>query len=143
MIRTLTGILGSAAGAVAIAALMTLAPAPAALAGDGGEAGMEKDGGVVVVEVKNVSFEPAKVVIEPGTTVKWVNRDPIDHDVTSGTAVAGRKARKMEKTKFPDGEFRSRVFGKGKVFEHTFTEEGEYPYFCNLHPVMRGKVVVE
>jgi plastocyanin len=27
-------------------------------------------------------------------------------------------------------------------FEHTFTEAGEYPYFCMLHPNMVGVVDV-
>ena len=28
------------------------------------------------------------------------------------------------------------------TFEHTFTEAGEYPYFCLLHPNMVGTVIV-
>jgi plastocyanin len=31
---------------------------------------------------------------------------------------------------------------KGKTFSHKFTEKGQYPYFCQLHPTMVGKVSV-
>jgi hypothetical protein len=30
----------------------------------------------------------------------------------------------------------------GKTFSHTFMRSGEFPYFCQLHPAMVGKVVV-
>ena len=30
----------------------------------------------------------------------------------------------------------------GKTFQHKFTEAGQYPYFCELHPMMVGKVIV-
>jgi len=30
----------------------------------------------------------------------------------------------------------------GKTFQHKFTEAGQYPYFCQLHPTMLGKIIV-
>jgi plastocyanin len=30
---------------------------------------------------------------------------------------------------------------KGKTFQHKFTEAGQHPYFCELHPMMVGKVI--
>lgn len=98
---------------------------------------------IVVVKVFNVAFEPKTITVSPGTTVKWINLDPVDHDVTSGTAIAGRKARQVKKTKFPDGKFQSGVFGKNGAFEIIFTEKGTYPYYCNIHPIMQATVVVE
>lgn len=103
-------------------------------------AGNEK---VVEVRIFNVAFEPKTITVEPGTTVRWVNRDPIDHDVTSGTAIAGRRARQLDKTKFPDGKFQSGVFGKDGAYEHTFTEKGTHRYYCNIHPIMQATVIVE
>ncbi|HZD34571.1 MAG TPA: plastocyanin/azurin family copper-binding protein [Nitrososphaeraceae archaeon] len=31
---------------------------------------------------------------------------------------------------------------KGTTFTHTFDTVGEFPYFCQLHPTMIGKVIV-
>ena len=78
-----------------------------------------------------------------GTRVDWVNRDPLAHDVTSGISILGREARNVEKTKLPDGKFSSGLFGQDTTFPYTFDTEGEYPYYCNIHPFMVGKVIVE
>jgi len=66
----------------------------------------------------------------------------VPHDVTSGTAITGRKARQIRKTKFSDGRFHSGAYGKGKSFEVTFKGKGTYHYFCNIHPIMQGVVIV-
>ena len=29
------------------------------------------------------------------------------------------------------------------TFSSVFADRGEYPYFCAIHPVMQGKVVVQ
>jgi plastocyanin len=42
----------------------------------------------------------------------------------------------------PDGRFDSGIMGPVATFEHTFTEAGEYPYFCLLHPNQVGTVIV-
>jgi plastocyanin len=34
------------------------------------------------------------------------------------------------------------LLNPGQTFSFTFTEEGEYPYFCLLHPNMVGTVNV-
>ena len=99
-------------------------------------------GEVVVITIKGLRFNPERITVKAGTTVRWVNLDEVDHDVTSGKALTGREARGKKKIKFPDGRFSSGTFGKGRAFTFTFKEEGEYPYFCNVHPFMKGVVVV-
>ena len=42
----------------------------------------------------------------------------------------------------PGGRFDSGIMAPGATFEYTFTEAGEYPYFCLLHPNMVGTVSV-
>lgn len=99
-------------------------------------------GDVVVVRLSSLAFSPPEIKVRPGTTVRWVNDDPFPHDVTSGRVVEGRKARQVKKSRLPDGKFHSGAYGTGEVFEHVFTEEGTYPYFCTIHPIMRGLVRV-
>jgi len=30
----------------------------------------------------------------------------------------------------------------GDTFSHTFTESGQYNYFCSIHPWMTGTIIV-
>ena len=55
------------------------------------------------------------------------------HTVTSGSAGTG-----------PTGEFDSGIMmGDGSTFKHTFDQEGEFEYFCTLHPWMISKIIVK
>jgi plastocyanin len=70
-----------------------------------------------------------------GTTVTWTNNDSQPHTVTSGSN--GQ----------PDNKFNSSpnftpLLNPGQTFSFTFTEAGEYPYYCMLHPNMVGTVSV-
>ncbi len=96
----------------------------------------------VTVEIENLRFSPAETTITAGTTVRWINFDPLDHDVTSGVSVTGRKTRGMKQTKFPDNKFASGLFGQDKSFSVTFDAKGEYNYYCNIHPFMVAKISV-
>lgn len=96
----------------------------------------------LTVEIRNLQFTPAEMTIAAGTTVTWINLDPVDHDVTSGVSVVGRKTRGMEQTKFPDNVFASGLFGQDKSFSITFDAEGEYNYYCDVHPFMVAKILV-
>ena len=83
----------------------------------------------------NNAFQPNPVQVSIGDTVTWINDDSQPHTVTSG--VSGQS----------DGRFDSSpnfnpLLVSGQGFEHTFTEAGEYPYFCQLHPNMVGTVQV-
>lgn len=80
---------------------------------------------VVEIDVFGFSFGGDVMRVPAGTTVRWVNRDPVGHTVT------------------PDrGDWGSPLIGPGEVFEHTFSEPGEYPYHCIPHPYMQSRVVV-
>ncbi len=64
--------------------------------------------------------------IAVGDTVTWTNTDEtMMHTVTA-----------------VDGSFDSGMVASGATFSHTFTEAGEFEYFCTPHPWMRAKVVV-
>jgi plastocyanin len=76
------------------------------------------------------AYQPNPVQVSTGATVTWTNDDAQPHTATSGQNAA------------PDGRFDSSIMAPGATFEHTFTEAGEYPYFCLLHPNMVGTVSV-
>jgi len=76
------------------------------------------------------AFEPDPFQTTVGAPVTWVNDDSQPHTVTSGEKAT------------PDGRFDSGIMAPEADFEHTFTEAGEHPYFCLLHPNMVGSVSV-
>lgn len=85
------------------------------------------------------AFSPDPANVKVGDNVTWSNDDTMFHTVTSGTGTSDTNKGK---------EFDSGLSGPtaltttGKTFDHKFTTAGEFPYFCQLHPTMVGKVVV-
>jgi plastocyanin len=77
-------------------------------------------------------YQPNTTQVKVGDTVGWTNDDDTLHTVTSGSGTDENAG----------ASFDSGMMGTGKIFEHTFTTAGEYPYFCILHPDMTGKVIV-
>lgn len=88
----------------------------------------------------NKAFAPDDINAKVGDTVTWTNKDTIFHTVTSGTGPSDTTHGK---------EFDSGLSGptalttQGKTFSHKFMTAGEFPYFCQLHPTMVGKVEVK
>ncbi len=65
--------------------------------------------------------------IKVGTTVTWTNDDAgMIHTVTA-----------------VDGSFDSGFLKTGDTWSYTFATAGEFEYFCQPHPWMRAKVIVE
>ena len=96
------------------------------------------------VEVVNISFAPAELEIEEGTTVVWVNEDEgVHHTVTSGlpgdNGVPGVSKAKPPKS---DGVFDGDLPEASSEFTFAFDDAGTYPYFCRVHPSMTGEVIV-
>ena len=83
----------------------------------------------------DTAFSPNPIQVSVGNTVTWTNNDSQPHTVTSGSN--GQ----------PDNKFNSSpnfnpLLNQGQTFSFTFTEAGEYPYYCMLHPNMVGTVNV-
>jgi len=106
-----------------------VATIPAAFAA---EIGVPAGTSVPGCEETNECWDPAEVTVSVGETVTWSNDDTAAHTVTSGSVDAGG----------PDGNFDSSLFMAGTTFEWTPDTEGEYPYFCMVHPWMAGMVIV-
>ena len=69
-------------------------------------------------------YLPASLTIGTGTTVIWKNLDSAVHLATSGTPEGG-----------PDGIFDSGMIMADGIFEHEFTDSGEFQYYCLVHPL--------
>jgi plastocyanin len=92
--------------------------------------------GVVVVpttEIRTVDvflieddyFEPTDAMVDPGTTLMWINRGQEQHTVTAD-----------------DGQFDSGVLNPGDSFLTTVEGSGTLTYHCELHPEMTGSITV-
>jgi plastocyanin len=82
------------------------------------------------------AFSPNPINVKVGDSVTWTNKDTIAHTVTSGTGPSDPNKGKV----FDSGL--STLLTQGKTFSHKFNTAGEFPYFCQIHPTMVGKVVV-
>jgi glucose/arabinose dehydrogenase/plastocyanin len=82
--------------------------------------------------LREFAFQPNPLIIQKGSTVTWNNQDVVTHTVTSGYGFSDPQMGKQ----FDSGLI-------GATYEHIFKKPGEYPYFCQVHPMMQGKVIVK
>jgi plastocyanin len=78
------------------------------------------------ITIDNFSFTPKEITVATGTTITWFNHDDVPHTVVS-----------------PDKKFRSKALDTDDQFSFTFTDAGTYNYFCSVHPMMTGKIIVK
>jgi len=83
-------------------------------------------GDSVSVRINGMRFEPANITVKPGATVTWIDASQMPHTVSGQS-----------------GGLRSSSLYNGQKFGHTFDHAGRYDYLCDLHPSMKGSVVVE
>jgi plastocyanin len=76
----------------------------------------EGTGTQAVVNIADNKFDPKELTIKAGTTVTFTNTGNRTHTVTAD-----------------DGSFDSGRLLGGAAFEFTFTEPGEYPFYCEIH----------
>jgi plastocyanin len=94
---------------------------------------------VVKVSIRDFYFEPSQLIIEPGTTVQWVNEGATQHTVFATS---------------PAGAFLSETLNPGESFTYTFPQRfprpspdrstvqpGTFRYICKIHPQMKGSVI--
>jgi len=77
------------------------------------------------VMINHFVFEPQELVVDTGTTVIWKHNDNVAHTIVS------------------QGLFESEALKRGGEFAFTFSEKGEYTYYCSIHPSMIGKIIVK
>jgi plastocyanin len=79
----------------------------------------------VAVEIVDFGYREDDITVPVGTTVAWTNTGGAPHTVT-----------------FDNGPDSGRL-ANGEVYDRTFQRDGEFSYFCALHPQMTGTVTVE
>ena len=85
----------------------------------------------VVVDQRKMSFMPHVVAVQQGTTVEFLNSDPVGHNVY-WPSISGNKKLAHNLGTWPKGE--------KKPFQ--FNDLGVASLLCNVHPEMSGYVVV-
>jgi plastocyanin len=89
-----------------------------------------------------VWFEPIGLLIDPGRTVTWTNRDEGNSHTTTAyhPTISGRSQRIPMNAK----PWHSDYLMPGGAFSVTFTEPGVYDYYCVPHEQagMVGRIVV-
>jgi plastocyanin len=103
---------------VLVAALLASQAAPAA------QPGPAQASGAKTVDIDHFKFQPQTLEIAKGTKVVFSN--------SSGTA----------HTATDKGVFDSGLIKPGKSFAVRFGQKGTFRYHCEIHPFMKGKVVV-
>ena len=77
------------------------------------------------VSIRDFSFQPAQLSVEPGTTVTWTNEGNEPHTVTAD-----------------NGLFDSGMLYPGDSYSVQFDGMGTLSYYCTLHPSMTGGITV-
>ena len=77
------------------------------------------------VTIKDFQFAPASVVVAPGDTVVWVNRDLVPHTITAR-----------------DGSWDSDGLGQNATWEMHVTNSTAGEYLCRYHPTMHGRLMI-
>lgn len=91
-------------------------------------------------------FMPDTITVAVGTTVTWRNGETIGHTITSGAWGDVNESTGLRGEQAADGQFDHALAPAGQPgdeFSFTFTEPGEYLYFCQPHLTMNARVVVE
>ena len=78
------------------------------------------------VDIRDHAFNPAQLNVAPGTTVRFVNNDTEPHTATAD-----------------NGLFDTGVLQPGSSFDVFLDGSGTVNYHCELHPDMKGTVVVD
>lgn len=82
--------------------------------------------GSTIVVIQGFAFEPGEVRVRAGERVTWISCDTDSHTSTAD-----------------GGQWTSPLLVPGAAFTQAFPTVGEFPYHCEPHPFMTGRVIVE
>jgi plastocyanin len=126
----------SAIGVLVFAAVAVAQSSPEGLDASGKTTGVQNSTSIpgepptpntssVTVDIHDHTFDPASLNVAAGTTVTWTNNDTEAHTVTAD-----------------DGLFDSGVLEPGQSYSTWLGGSGTVSYHCEIHPDMKGSVVV-
>lgn len=78
------------------------------------------------VEIRNFAFSPKTLTVPVGTRVVWTNRDDEPHVVVSSAAAFQA----------------SPALDTDDSYAVVLSKPGSYAYFCGIHPMMVGTIIV-
>jgi plastocyanin len=84
-----------------------------------------------VMDQQKMAFVPHVLVVQAGTTVEFLNSDPVGHNVY-WPSISGNKKLTHNMGTWPKGE--------KKTFQ--FNDVGVASLLCNVHPEMNGYIVI-
>ena len=125
------GILFALAGIPLI--LLAMMSIPLVYASDGGESSITQKCDTVScqVEMVNSTFMPNTLKARPLADIVWMNNDNARHMVSSGSSGS------------IEAPLASTIIEPGESYKFSFQKPGKYQYFCQIHPLMRGVIVVD
>lgn len=78
------------------------------------------------IDIHNFAFAPNELTVPAGARIVWTNRDDEPHTIVSAA-----------------GAFKpSQALDTDDSFATILDKPGTYAYFCGIHPMMVGKIVV-
>jgi plastocyanin len=77
------------------------------------------------MDQKQMQFLPHVMPVATGTTVRFLNSDPVPHNVFS-----------------PEGKYNLGTWPTGQAHDYKFDKPGVYTQLCRVHPEMEAFVVV-
>jgi plastocyanin len=70
------------------------------------------------VTMRDIKFSPESVTVKVGSAVVWLNRDSVEHNVTTVSGPASVSSQNLS---------------EGRSFQFKFTRPGLYRYLCTIH----------
>ncbi len=78
------------------------------------------------IHIRNFDFEPARLTVDVGTEVLWINDDGTNH-------IIGDKGLL----------WRVGILAPGGAGAFQFDNPGQHTYVCSIHPSMQGTLIVQ
>ncbi len=112
---------------LAASTALCLAGSAATAASDTGNAAAQSNSAPTYrIEIHDFAFSPKEITVPVGARIVWTNRDDEPHIVVSAA-----------------GAFKpSQALDTDDSFSTVFDKPGTYAFFCGIHPMMVGKIVV-
>jgi len=78
------------------------------------------------ISIQNMTFNPNQITIKSGTNIQWVNKDNVQHQISSD-----------------NGAFQSNTLNPDDSYNFFFAKTGIYGYHDALNPTITGTIIVQ